>query len=280
MCLAGHRHYTGESPVYPFLFHTQHLYLPTFGVLAAIGLMLGLACSERTARLAGVDPEALWDAGLFATLTAFVLSRLLLLVENFRSFLAFPLLLLAVPSLTATGLLLTVIATYLWLRVKRVPILAALDAWAPCGMLVWALLALGHFAEGSDPGLPTTLPLPFGVPMPGEPVELHPVAVYAALCALGLGAAAYRLLRTQTRAGETAGFTLAGAGVTQFLLSFLRQPGVKAVAGLDLIEWVAVGMMVAGGLLIAGTTASQPGTGDLRERPGEGDTTITVAPPR
>ena len=234
MVLAG----AFERPLHPFLLHFGSFAIPTFGVLAAVGLMLALGLGERTARLAGVSAEKLWDAGLFAVLAAFVLSRGLLVATNFRTFRAYPLLLLTVPSLTAAGLVLTVAATLVWLWVKRVPVLLALDAWAPCATLVWFFLALGHFAEGSDPGMPFV----YGIRPPGEATALHPVALYAAALALILTIALYRRL--------SAGWALVGAGTGQFLLSFVRQPGLEQ-AGLDSLQWVGIAMIVAGAVLLA-----------------------------
>jgi phosphatidylglycerol:prolipoprotein diacylglycerol transferase len=235
--------------VFPLLFHFGHLTLPTFGVLAALGLVLALMLSDRTARMTGVDAGTLWDAGVFAVIAAFFLSRVVLAVTYWKTFKAFPVLLLTVPSLTATGLLLTAIATVLWLRFKQVPLLRALDAWAPCGALVWACLALGHFAEGSDPGMPTTLP--WGIaPMGGEAVRLHPVALYVAVVALLLQVGAIELLRRRPAAGITAGATIACAGVAQFLISFVRAPGL-AWRGMDVLQWVALGMFAVGLMLVA-----------------------------
>jgi phosphatidylglycerol:prolipoprotein diacylglycerol transferase len=243
--------------VYPTLFHLGHLTLPTFGALAALGLIAALLLSERTATLAGLPPQKLWDAGIFAVLAAFLLSRLLLIVTFWKAFRAFPVLVLAVPSLTATGLLLTVIATALWLYFHRIPLLAALDAWAPCGALLWAALALGHFAEGSDPGLATNLPWAIP-PMPGELTHLHPVALYAAILALLLLLASFQILRRARTPGTTAGATLSAVGVVQFLLSFLRQPGERALPGLDLLQIdllqiAALGMILAGFALLTRT---------------------------
>ncbi len=238
--------------MYPTLFHFGHLTLPTFGALAALGLILALLLSERTARLTNISPQELWNAGIFAVVAAFVLSRLILILTFWKTFRAFPILLLTVPSLTATGLTLTALATAAWLYLHRIPILAALDAWAPCGALVWAALALGHFAEGSDPGMPTTLP--WGLPpMPGDSVRLHPVALYVAAFALLLIVASLALLRRRPPAGTTAGGTLAAAGVAQFLFSFLRQPGATAFASLDLLQIAATAMILAGVSLLTRT---------------------------
>jgi phosphatidylglycerol:prolipoprotein diacylglycerol transferase len=212
--------------------------------------MAGLALSLRTAAMAGLSPDRLWNAGLFVLLSAFVLSRLLLIVMYLHAFLTYPILLLAVPSLTPLGLLLTGIVTVLYLRVQRLPLLATLDAWAPCATLIWAFLALGHFAEGSDPGLVTTLP--WGRPMIAGGISLHPVALYAAMVAVLLTVALWRHLRRRQRRGDTAAFALAVVGVAQFLLTFVRQPdpSVEVLGNvLDPIQWVAIGMIVAAGII-------------------------------
>lgn len=208
-----------------------------------MGLIAALSLSLRTAVPAGLNPDRVWNAGLFLLLSAFVLSRLLLVAMYLHAFLTYPILLLAVPSLTPLGLLLTAIATVIYLRVRRLPLLAMLDAWAPCATLVWAALALGHFAEGSDPGMPTSLP--WGVAMIPGGMRLHPIALYAALAAALLTMVLLRLLRRRQRRGDVAAFALAAAGVVQFLLTFLRQPFAMLGGMLDPMEWVATGMLIA-----------------------------------
>jgi phosphatidylglycerol:prolipoprotein diacylglycerol transferase len=236
--------------VHPILLHLGHITLPTFGVLAAVGLMAALSLSLRTAVIAGLNPDRLWNAGLFVLLSAFVLSRLLLIVMYLHSFLSYPILLLTVPSLTPLGLLLTAAVTIVYLRLRRLPLLTTLDAWAPCATLVWAFLALGHFAEGSDPGLPTALQ--WGMAMFPGAARLHPVALYAAMMAVVLTVILFLQLRRRQRPGDTAVFALAAVGIAQFLLTFFRQPDVYAVplgGFLDPIQWVGLGMIVAAGLI-------------------------------
>ena len=231
--------------MHPYLLHHGHLYLPTFGALAALGLMLSLTLSEKTARLNSLPAETLWNAGIFAVVAAFVLSRVLLLVEHFGTFRHFPVLLLTVPSLTPSGLVLTAAATWLYLRLHRLPLLPALDAWAPCATLVWCALALGHFFEGSDPGLPAA----HGLAMPGDSVATHPVALYAAVLAAALTALLY--VRLARHRAHTTALALIGAGAAQYLLSFLRQPAFESLGPLDLLQWTSLAMLLAGGLLLA-----------------------------
>jgi phosphatidylglycerol:prolipoprotein diacylglycerol transferase len=236
--------------VHPYLLHSGHFLLPTFGVLAAVGLMAALSLSLRTAVAAGLNPEKVWNAGLFTLLSAFVLSRVLLVATNLHNFRAYPVLLLMVPSLTATGILLTILVTVLYLRLRRLPLLATLDAWAPCATLIWAFLALGHLAEGSDPGLPTRLP--WGMAIPPDALRLHPVPLYAAIAAAVLTFVLLGQLRRGHRPGDIIAVALVSAGAVQFLLTFFRQPNpydVPLGSILDPIQWISLAMIVLASLI-------------------------------
>src|SRR5271155_3295862 len=83
------------------------LRIPVFGVFAAAGLIGALWLSQRTAKPAGVDANKLWDAGMFAVVAAFVVSRVLVVAMDVRAFVAYPLLVLSLPSLTYGGIVLT-----------------------------------------------------------------------------------------------------------------------------------------------------------------------------
>ena len=237
--------------MHPTLLHIGFLTIPTIGLLAAVGLMLALALSLRTAVAVGLSPDRLWNAGLFAIIASFVLSRLLLVATNLHTFFSYPILLLMVPSLTPLGIFLTAVATVIYLRLHQLPLLATLDAWAPCATLAWAFLALGHFAEGSDPGLPSTLP--WALPnVPGSPFREHPIALYVALIAAIITIVLLFQLWRPHAIGSTAALALALAGLAQFLITFLRQPEFEDNALgtlLDPIQWVALGMIVLAALL-------------------------------
>lgn len=217
--------------------------------MAALGLAAGISLSLRTATAAGVSPDGLWDAGLFAVFAAFLSSRLLLVLLNLRSFVSAPILLLTVPSLTAAGLALTAVAVLVYLRRRAMPVLRVLDAWAAPAALVWAFLAMGHLAEGSDPGLPSA----WGLRTSLAGYREQPVALYAAVLALLLTTGLLEALRRGRAAGQVAGAGLVGVGVVQFALTFLRipyqyEPGSQLTM-LDPMQWAALGMVIAGWLL-------------------------------
>jgi len=238
--------------MYPYLLHSGHLLLPTFGVLVAAGLMAALTLSLRTAAIVGLSPDKLWNAGLFTLLSVFVLTRILLIAANLHSFLSYPILLLMVPSLTSTGVLLTIIATAIYLRLRDLPFLDTLDVWSPCATLAWAFFALGHFAEGSDAGLPTALP--WGLKIPPDSTHLHPVALYAAIAAALLTLVLLRQLPHRRHPGDIFALALAISGTVQFLLTFFRQPNIALDQPifdiLDPIQWIALGMIVTAGLIV------------------------------
>ncbi len=223
--------------------------------------MAALSLALRSAPLAQVPADAVWDATVFAVIAAFALSRLLLVLTNLRSFLSYPLLLLTVPSLTGTGLLLTGVATLVYLRRRRAPVLAMLDAWAAPATLLWSFLAMGHMAEGSDAGLPSRAA--WAVRVAPDPDLQQPVGLFAAIAAVAL---TVMLLRFQGqgphRPGRTASLALLLTGVAQFVLTFLRQPYPYAPDAprfpLDPIQFLALGMVVAAGLLFALSAPDRP----------------------
>ena len=246
------------------------LHLPVYGIFAAAGLIATLWLSQRTGPKVGVSAEKLWDAGIIAVVAAFVASRLLLVVLNFHAFVRYPLLLLALPSLTYGGMLLTGVLVWLYLRWKGLPLWDVLDAWAPCAALLAAVLSVGHFVEGTDAGMPTALP--WGLVNAGDTVlgRVHPVQIYAAVLALALCGLLLKLLLNRRFVGHVAAVALMSGGALSFLLDMLRQPvESQGNALLDPGQFVALASMLAGGVvwavreptgrkLYATTTLAQP----------------------
>jgi phosphatidylglycerol:prolipoprotein diacylglycerol transferase len=245
---------TEAAMLIPGVVRVGALRVPVFGVFAALGLVGALWLSQRTAKATGVDADKLWDTGMFAVVVAVVVSRVLVIAMDVRAFLAYPLLVLSLPSLTYGGMALTGVLVWLWLRWKKLPVLRVMDAWAPCGMVLWAALSLGHFIEGTDAGMPTRLP--WGVVTPGDSVlgKVHPVQLYALLVAVLLCMWLLKMLVKTQRAGMVASVALVAGGVASFGLGMLRQP-VESMgdALLDPAQWVALlGVVVGAGIFVVG----------------------------
>jgi phosphatidylglycerol---prolipoprotein diacylglyceryl transferase len=231
----------------PGIVRVGHIRVSVFGFIAAVGLIAAIWLSQYTARPAGVAPQKLWDAGIFIVLAAFVLSRILLIAQDPSAFLHYPLLVISLPSLTYTGIALTAIATLLYLRLVKLPLLATLDAWTPPAALLSAVLCLAHFIEGTDAGLPTTLP--WGVLTPGDTIlgRVHPVQIYLLLAATLIGLDAYRLLKRPHSTGLVAARALLVGGIAFYLLDMLAQPAdTNGAALLDPGQYIALGGVAIG----------------------------------
>ena len=234
----------------------SHLHIPAYAIVAIAGMLAALWLSLRTASLRGLEPDALWDAGVFAIAAAFVLSRLLglalfIVIEHgqltlsFRDVLGFS-------SISYLSLAVTAVAVIFWLRWKHLPLLRVMDAWAPCGALLWSALSLADAASGAGDGLPTRLP--WGVRATSG-ARVHPLALYSAAAAIALCGALFALLRRLRDPGRVAAIALILSGTTLFLLDMLHipdQPQAQPLSHtlLDVSQWIALTAVVLGACLL------------------------------
>ena len=240
--------------MHPSLLHLGYSHIPVFGVFAALGLMAALALSQRTARYARLAPEAVWNAGMSAILSAFVISRLLLVLFNARSFVQYPLLILALPSLTSTGILLTVLFMAAYTRWRKLPVLLLLDAIAPCAALAWIFLTLGHYFEGTRDGMPaySLFGASSSAKMTPQPVELL-TAIGASLVFVGLlKTLSNRRIASPAPAGRVAAIGLISSGSVIFLVDFLRIPSELFDRSMfDPSQIIGIAMILAGAAFTA-----------------------------
>jgi phosphatidylglycerol:prolipoprotein diacylglycerol transferase len=238
------------------LTNLEALHIPAYAVISIAGLLAALWLSLRTAPLRGLEPDTLWDAGVFAIAAAFVLSRLLglalfIVVEHgqlslsFRDVLSFS-------SISYLSLLVTAIPVALWMRWKRLPLLPAIDAWAPCAALLWSALSLADAASGTGGGLPTRLPWGIRAASSSAGTRVHPVALYSAAVALTLCGVLFALLRRMREPGRVAAVAIIASGTMLFLLDMLRVPEQPFSHNLlDVSQWIALAAIVFGFSLLA-----------------------------
>jgi phosphatidylglycerol:prolipoprotein diacylglycerol transferase len=228
------------------------LHIPAYALIAIAGMIAALWLSLRTAPLRGLEPDALWDAGVFAIAAAFVLSRLLglalfVVVEHGQLTLSFREI-LSFSSISYLSLLVTAVAVAIWLRWKHLPLLRVMDAWAPCGALLWSALSLADAASGGGDGLPTRLP--WGL-RADSGARVHPVALYSATAAIALCAALFALLRRVRDPGRVAAIAVIASGTILFLLDMLRTPEQPLSNNLlDMSQWIALSAIIFGACLL------------------------------
>ncbi len=224
--------------------------LTPYGLCAAVGLLSGMALARAAARRLWLDPEAVWDAGLFAVLSCFVASRLLLVLRDPIAFAHYPLLVLGLPSLTVGGLALAAVMLWVYLRRKKMALLPLLDAFAAPGAMLAACLEIGHWLDGSEVGMPTRTPWGVADPWDASVGRVHPVALYGALAALLLAGLLWGTAPRVRTFGRLAAVALMAGGAIAFGLAMVTQP-VPAMVELWLEpgQWVALAAMLCGALL-------------------------------
>ncbi len=236
--------------MHPRLFHFGHVIVPTYGVLAALGLVCAILLAEWCAPRAGVAAERVGNLCLWTAFGTLVLSRVALVLQSPRAFATYPTLILTLPTVTRFGLLLAVGSGLAYATVLRMPWLRTLDAVAPAVLLFAAFLHLGSFFAGTDLGSGTAMAL--GNLVPGDEGH-HPVALYAAVLAVAGCVLAVVVLLRQRRPGAAFGVGLSAFAVGRFvadefrpgyLLPQARVPGFLRVDQLLLIALTAAGMLL------------------------------------
>ncbi len=237
--------------MHPRLFHFGSVIVPTYGAIAALGLVLALLFSLRCARYAGVAPDNLWNLGLFTAFGTLLLSRAVLIAQVPRAFTTYPMLVLTLPTVTRFGLLLAVLSGGVYVYAKRMPWLSTLDAIAPPICLLSGFLHLGSVFAGDDLGTATTSSL--GHLIPGDDGH-HPVALYASAAAFLIATVSVALLRSQSSPGETFGAALALGAAAHFLVDEVRPlyllPSTAYDSVLRMDQFGLLTLVVAGGLLL------------------------------
>lgn len=246
--------------MYPLLFHFGHIAVPTYGVLTAIALLAGLACSVMQARRMGLSADKMWNLGLVAILAALFGSRLLLVLAHFQDFRAHPFWVLGLANTPSAwivlgGVAIGIFAAALYALADGMPLLSVADAAAPGLALAFAINRLGALCGGLAWGRPTKLPwgvmyrsfvayLWYRVPLG---VKVHPVQLYDAGASLVIFALLAAMRRR--RAGEIAGAWLFLYGLARFFIEFFRGDEAPVVAGLTLPQLLAILAVLAGGAL-------------------------------
>ena len=207
----------------PVLFRIGSLDITSFGVMVALGALVGLWVFRRELARSGL-PEAALDAAVYGLVGGLLGAKLLYVFEHLdeSSFLS---LFLDRGGMSwfggfAGGLL----AGYFTIRAKRWPLVAVLAAATPALAVGQLLGRIGCFLVGDDYGHPTSLPWGIAFPegLPPTTERVHPTQIYEAIF---LGFFAWLLIRWRRRGlsdRTVLGRYFIGVGAFRFALEFVR----------------------------------------------------------
>jgi phosphatidylglycerol:prolipoprotein diacylglycerol transferase len=251
--------------MHPTLFQFGSFTIYTYGVLVATGVLLGLWYARRQAKRAGLDPDKVWNLGIYMTLVALVLAKLWLVASDWPYYASHPREIFSIATYQSGGtfyggLIGALLTIALYTYFQRMPILLVFDTFAAAIPLGHSIGRLGCFAAGCCYGRPTSLPWgvtfnsPVGQLLAGTPqgVRIHPTQLYEAgaeflnfLFLVWLG-------RRQRFRGQVAGTYAVLYGIERGIIEFFRgDPGRTMMFhdSVSLMQLVSVVLILAGAFL-------------------------------
>ena len=235
--------------MYPVLFRIAGFEITSFGVLVAVGAMVGLWVFRRELRRTrlpdtGVDAAA---AGLVGGLAG---AKLLWIFEH-RAEEPFLDLVLSRGGMSWFGGFAGGILAGLWLMHRRqLPKIAVLAAATPALAIGQAIGRMGCFLVGDDYGRPSHLPWAVAFPqgLPPTTLPVHPTQLYEAAALIPLAWLLFRWRRQGQSDTLVLGAYLSLAGAIRFLIEFLRVDvrvlGIFSVAHLASLAGIVLGAVL------------------------------------
>ena len=239
--------------MYPELVHLGSFTIRTYSVVTELGIIVGVIAAYKAARRQGIGADTFIDMALYAVIAGIVGSRLYYVAIAWEQerFYADPLRIVASweGGLVFQGAILgAVLALLVFVRRHHLPLLLVLDIGAVGIVLGHAIGRWACFFGGCCYGKPTTLPWGVQFPFLDEPV--HPTMIYESFANLIIFAVLWNVDKRKPYRGLTFALYLIMYSTVRFLDEFLRGDPAEVIAGLRLAQWVCLGTIVAGGLVL------------------------------
>ena len=179
--------------MHPILFHIGGINIYSYGVLVASGVLAGLWWARRQAPRAGLDPDKVWNMGIYTVLVALLLAKVWLILSDWDYYVANPRDIFSLNTFQSGGtfyggIVGAILMIVLYSYFQKMPLLPVMDTIVAGLPLGHGIGRLGCFAAGCCYGKPTTVAWgvvftnPAAAQLAGTPlgVHLHPTQLYEA----------------------------------------------------------------------------------------------------
>jgi phosphatidylglycerol:prolipoprotein diacylglycerol transferase len=237
--------------MYPTIFRIGNFDITSFGVMVAIGALVGLWAFGRELARSGL-PESAGDAAMAGVFGGLVGAKLLWVVEHLGEEPFRDLLFSRGGMSWFGGLVGGVGVALIFMWRMRLPIVATLAAATPALAIGHAIGRIGCFLVGDDYGKPSDLPWAVAFPkgLPPTDVRVHPTQLYEMAA---LFVVAWLLIRWRRQGVPDAiviGRYLVLAGAIRFAIEFIRV-NVRIVGPFTLAHLVSGALAVVGVIILA-----------------------------
>jgi len=251
--------------VFPRLFHIGSFNAPTYGLLVATGVLVGLWISVRYSKQQGIDPDTAWNFGILIVLAGIVGSKILYIINDWAYYTAHPGEILTWSTMQAAGvfsggLIAALLAAVWYIRRHHLPALRLCDAFMPGLALGHAIGRIGCFSAGCCWGKPTnhfwgiTFTNPLANELVGTPLNerLEPTQLFESAVELANFLILAWLIKRKKFDGQVFSAYLILYGTARYFLEFLRgDPGRGSVFGgfMTLTQLISLCLVAGGGLI-------------------------------
>ena len=245
--------------MYPTLFRIGEFEVTSFGVMVAIGALVGMWLFQRELERRRL-PESGIDAAIAGVLGGLLGAKLLWTLEHAGGGEPIGDLLLSRGGMSWFGGLLGGVAAGSWmLRRRRIGWIAGVAAAAPGLAAGHAIGRIGCFLVGDDYGRPTDLPWGVAFPegLPPTEVPVHPTQLYEAALLVPIAWALTRWRRAGVDDRRVLGRYFVLAGLLRFAIEFIRV-NARLVGPLTLAHLISAAIALAGVALIMMSNSQRP----------------------
>jgi phosphatidylglycerol:prolipoprotein diacylglycerol transferase len=209
--------------MYPVIFRIGEFEVTSFGVLVAVGAVVGLWILSRELARSGLPADAL-DAAIAGVVGGLAGAKLLWVAEHLGEEPLLDLLLSRGGMSWFGGFAGGVLAGLAVMQWKRLPRMAVFAAATPAMAVGHAIGRIGCFLVGDDYGRPSDLPWAIAFPqgLPPTPVPVHPTQLYEAAALVPLAILLFRWRRQRRPDSFVLGAYLMIAGAIRFVIEFVR----------------------------------------------------------
>lgn len=232
--------------MYPELFKIGPFTIYSYGLMVGIAFIVANYLLTKEFERRKLAKNLSTEVTLLAIVFGIVGAKLFHLFENWSEFLSDPMMAFSPGGLTFYGgLILSIIAIWIFLKRKKIPFLLVADAVSPALILAYGIGRIGcHLSGDGDYGIPTNLPwgvdyshgtvpphymfqgtewakqYPNGI-FP-DTTPLHPTPIYEFLLCVIIFAVLWKLRTKEWALGKLFMLYLIFAGLERFVIEFIR----------------------------------------------------------